>query len=74
METSLDTLKPQPEEFVPEVAPVSEFERDIALLLRAKNRDVFRLLGPHISEEGEEKRLVVRGFFPRASEAFVLLK
>ncbi len=74
METSLDTLKPQPEEFVPEIAPVNEFERDIALLLRAENRDVFRLLGPHISEEGEEKRLVVRGFFPRASEAFVLLK
>ena len=34
---------------------MSEFERDIALLLRAENRDPFRLLGPHIVEEAEEK-------------------
>jgi 1,4-alpha-glucan branching enzyme len=53
---------------------VNELERDIALLLRAENRDPFRLLGPHIFEEGEEKRLVVRGFFPRASEVSVELK
>ena len=70
----MDTVRSESGELVPEIAPVSEFERDIALLLRAENRDVFRLLGPHISEDGEEKRLVVRGFFPRASEAFVLLK
>ena len=53
---------------------MSEFERDIALLLRAENRDPFRLLGPHIVEEAEEKRLVVRGFFPRASDVSVVLK
>ena len=53
---------------------MSEFERDIALLLRAENRDPFRLLGPHIVEEGDSKRLVVRGFFPQASEAFVVLE
>jgi 1,4-alpha-glucan branching enzyme len=57
-----------------EAEPVSEFERDIALLLRAENRDPFRALGPHIVEEGEEKRLVVRGFFPRATNASVILK
>jgi 1,4-alpha-glucan branching enzyme len=53
---------------------MSEFEREVALLLRAENRDPFRLLGPHISEEGDWKRLVVRGFFPQASEAFVVIE
>jgi len=43
-------------------------------LLRAENRDPFRLLGPHIVDEAEEKRLVVRGFFPRASEVSIELK
>ncbi len=51
----------------------SELERDVALLLRAENRDPFRLLGPHIVEEGEEKRMVVRGFFPWASQASILM-
>jgi 1,4-alpha-glucan branching enzyme len=55
-------------------APVSELEQDIALLLRAENRDPFRLLGPHIVEGGEESRLVVRGFFPRAKQASVTLE
>jgi 1,4-alpha-glucan branching enzyme len=53
---------------------MSEFDRDVALLVRAENRDPFRLLGPHILEEDERRRLVVRGFFPRASEVFVLLQ
>jgi 1,4-alpha-glucan branching enzyme len=53
---------------------VSEIERDIALLLRAENRDPFRLLGPHIVEEGEENHLVVRGFFPRATQVSIVLK
>ncbi len=59
-----------------ETEPVSEFDRDVALLLRAENRDPFRLLGPHLVSigEDEEKRLVARGFFPRASEAFLILK
>ena len=54
--------------------PISELEQDIALLLRAENRDPFRLLGPHIVEEGDEKRLVVRGFFPRATQVSVILE
>jgi len=53
---------------------MSEFDREIALLLRAENRDPFRLLGPHLVEEHEQRRVVVRGFFPRASEAFVLVQ
>ena len=53
---------------------MSELERDIALLLRAENRDPFRLLGPHIVEENDTKRLVARGFFPRAAEAFVVIE
>lgn len=68
METSLDTLRSESSELAPEIPPVNEFERDITLLLRAENRDVFRLLGPHISDEGEEKRLVVRGFFPEPAK------
>ena len=56
-----------------EQEPKSEVERDIALLLRAENRDPFRLLGPHFAEQGEEVRLVVRGFFPRATEAHIHL-
>jgi 1,4-alpha-glucan branching enzyme len=58
----------------PDTEPLSELERDIALLLRAENRDPFRLLGPHVVHEGEEKRLVVRGFFPRAAYASVILE
>ena len=57
-----------------EKAPVSELDQDIALLLRAENRDPFRLLGPHIVEVGEEKNLVVRGFFPRAKQASIILE
>ncbi|HEY6333654.1 MAG TPA: 1,4-alpha-glucan branching enzyme, partial [Blastocatellia bacterium] len=53
---------------------MSEFDRDVTLLVRAENRDPFRLLGPHIVEEGEQRRLVVRGFFPRASEVFVVME
>jgi 1,4-alpha-glucan branching enzyme len=51
---------------------MGEFEREVARLLRAENRDPFRLLGPHIEENGEGKRLVVRGFFPRATGASIL--
>ena len=57
-----------------ELAQMSEFDRDVVLLVRAENRDPFRLLGPHIVEEGEQKRLVVRGFLPRAIEVSVLLE
>jgi 1,4-alpha-glucan branching enzyme len=57
-----------------ETEPVNEIERDILLLLRAENRDPFRLLGPHIVEEGEDRRLVVRGFFPGAEQVFVKLE
>jgi 1,4-alpha-glucan branching enzyme len=55
-------------------APVSELEQDIALLLRAENRDPFRLLGPHVIEDGEERHLVVRGFFPQAKQASIILQ
>jgi 1,4-alpha-glucan branching enzyme len=57
-----------------EKAPVSELDQDIALLLLAENRDPFRLLGPHIVEDDEQKRLVVRGFFPRAKQASIILE
>ena len=57
-----------------EFAQMSEFDRDVALLVRAENRDPFRLLGPHVREKDERRHLVVRGFFPRASEVFVLLQ
>jgi len=70
-DTELSTANSFPSDPVTEVEPVSEFERDVALLLRAENRDPFRLLGPHIVEEGDSKRLVVRGFFPRASDVSV---
>jgi 1,4-alpha-glucan branching enzyme len=73
-ELKLDLVKQSPDEGAEEVELLSEFEREIKLLLRAENRDPFRLLGPHIVEEGEEKRLVVRGFFPRANGAQVILK
>src|SRR6266851_2161135 len=73
-ETGLSVVKPSSGELPAETEPVSEFERDIALLLRAENRDPFRLLGPHIVEQGEEKRLVARGFFPRATQVSILLK
>ena len=73
-ETGLSLVKQTSGERPAETEPVSEFERDIALLLHAENRDPFRLLGPHIVEDGEEKRLVVRGFFPRAANASVVLK
>jgi len=74
----LSTVNPSPEELPADLEPVSELDRDTALLLRAENRDPFRLLGPHIVEvsveENEEKRLVVRGFFPHATYASILLK
>ena len=70
----MDVVKQSTDERAEEADLVSEFERDIALLLCAENRDPFRLLGPHIVEEAEEKRLVVRGFFPRASDVSVVLK
>jgi 1,4-alpha-glucan branching enzyme len=70
----LSVVKPSSGELPAETEPVSEFERDIALLLSAENRDPFRLLGPHVVEEGEEKRLVARGFFPRATQVSVILK
>jgi 1,4-alpha-glucan branching enzyme len=70
----LSLIKPSSGEPPAEAEPVSELERDIALLLRAENRDPFRLLGPHILEEGEEKRLVVRGLFPRATQVSIILK
>jgi 1,4-alpha-glucan branching enzyme len=70
----LSVTKPSPGTPAAETKPVSELERDIALLLRAENRDPFRLLGPHIIEDGEEKRLVARAFFPRATQVFLLLE
>jgi 1,4-alpha-glucan branching enzyme len=70
----LSTTKPTPGEHAEETEPLSEFERDVALLLRAENRDPFRLLGPHIVEENDTKRLVARGFFPRATEAFIVVE
>ena len=69
----MSVKSPLPGEQAAEPGPLNEFERDVALLLRAENRDPFRLLGPHVVEEGDGKRLVVRGFFPRASEASVVL-
>ena len=56
-----------------EAEVVSEFDRDVESLMQAENRDPFRLLGPHIVEENEERRLVARGFFPGVSEAHVIL-
>jgi 1,4-alpha-glucan branching enzyme len=70
----LDIAKQSTDDRAEDTELVSEFERDIALLLRAENRDPFRLLGPHIVEEAEEKRLVVRGFFPQAGHVQVILK
>jgi 1,4-alpha-glucan branching enzyme len=70
----LNVVKPSSGELPVETGLANEIERDIALLLRAENRDPFRLLGPHIVEEGEEKRLVVRGFFPRATQASIILE
>ena len=71
-EIRLSIATPSSEGITPEREPKSEFERDVALLLRAENRDPFRLLGPHLVEDDEARRLVVRGFFPRAAAAFVL--
>ena len=70
----MSTAKTSPRGQSGQDEPISEFDREVALLLRAENRDPFRLLGPHISEDGDWKRLVVRGFFPRASEAFVVIE
>ncbi len=70
----MDRTKSLQSEQTEEAEPLGEFDRDIALLLRAENRDPFRLLGPHIVEEGGSRRLVVRGFFPRSNEAFVVLE
>ncbi|MGH9679781.1 MAG: 1,4-alpha-glucan branching protein GlgB [Candidatus Acidiferrales bacterium] len=70
----MDSVEPIQGEPVAEPDPISEQERAIALLLSAENRDPFRLLGPHIAGEGEESRLVVRGFFPRAIDVSVELR
>jgi 1,4-alpha-glucan branching enzyme len=56
-----------------EAVAKSELERDLELLLRAENREPFRLLGPHVVEDGEGRRVVIRGFFPRASSASILI-
>jgi len=72
--TGLSVVNPSTGVPPDETEPASEVERDIALLLRAENRDPFRLLGPHVAEEGEKKRLVVRGFFPRATQVSVILE
>ena len=45
-----------------------------ALLSRAEHPDPFHLLGPHIVGDGNAKRLVVRAFLPKASEASILLE
>ena len=47
---------------------------DIELLARAEHRDPFSFLGPHITGEGEAKRLTVRGFFPKAREVSVVVE
>jgi 1,4-alpha-glucan branching enzyme len=70
----LNAPKPPQSEHAGETEPLSEFEREIALLLRAENRDPFRLLGPHIAEEGDSKWIVVRGYFPQASDASVAIE
>jgi len=70
----VSVLEPSSNEPPAELELLNELDRDIAQLLRAENRDPFRLLGPHIIEDGEEKRLVVRGFFPRASHVSVTLE
>ena len=70
----MSVVRPSSGEPPAETELVSGVEREIALLLRAENRDPFRLLGPHIVEEGEEKRLVVRGLFPRATQVSIILK
>jgi len=67
----LSTPKTSPNE--PPVAPkkpVSEVE----LLSRAEHPDPFHILGPHLTGEGDAKRLVVRAFLPKASEASVILE
>jgi hypothetical protein len=67
VEKGLNIVNPSPSELPAEAQPVSELERDMALFLRAENRDPFRLLGPHIVEQGEdgaEKRLVSADFSP----------
>lgn len=70
----MSVVKPASGDVPAETEPVSEFEHEIALLVRAESRDPFRFLGPHIVEEGEGKRLVARCFFPRASQVFLNLK
>lgn len=62
-ETELSAANSSSGEPVAGIELASEFERDLASLLRAENRDPFRFLGPHIVDEGGSKRLVVRGFF-----------
>jgi 1,4-alpha-glucan branching enzyme len=54
--------------------PEAGLARELALLVRAENHDPFHVLGAHIVEEGDTRRLVARGFFPRASEAFALIE
>ncbi len=70
----MSIVKQSSGEFPAETEPASGLDREIALLLRAESRDPFRLLGPHIVEEGDEKRLVARCFFPRATQASIILK
>jgi 1,4-alpha-glucan branching enzyme len=73
-EIELSAAKQSTEGLPHEALPVNEFDRDVALLLAAENRDPFRVLGPHLVEENEQRRLVVRGYFPRARQASVLLQ
>jgi 1,4-alpha-glucan branching enzyme len=74
----LSSVNPSPEELPADLEPVSELDRDLGLLLRAENRDPFRVLGPHVVDEKVEeeggKRLIVRGFFPNAAHASVLAR
>jgi 1,4-alpha-glucan branching enzyme len=61
----------------PETAPLSpaqQREKQIALLLRAEHPDPFGFLGPHLTDEDGELRLVVRAFLPGAMSASVLLE
>src|SRR5438270_11490719 len=66
----MSTARRSPSEPFADTRSVSEVE----LLSRAEHPDPFHLLGPHISGEGDAKRLVVRAFLPKASEASVLLE
>ena len=71
LRTQLSTAKTSPNE--PPVAPKHPVS-DVELLSRAEHPDPFHILGPHITGEGDAKRLVVRAFLPKASEASVILE